>query len=231
MAIIQKENIQICGASEFTKITKFSAKTHKFSIELPEHYKKLFDTKTVESETLNGVNKKFNQMIKDYDKLKSTRKKVISYSFSYDGYLENNGKPVLDTREDYQQDEEHKQRSYISVSYKIIYLYKLDHYETYQNEDGSSAYSSHDDKVIDWTAEREDFFKNLVKSIAILAYKGKNFFDQDDVLLKIDSFAGNLLDFKKDEMKVRRCSKCGYYTTSEDPRDWKCFNCPDQKLV
>jgi hypothetical protein len=198
MAIIQKENIQICGASVFIKITKFSAKSHKFSIELPDHYKELFDTKTIESETLNDVNKKFNQMIKDYDKLKSTRKKVISYRFSYNGYLEKDGKTVLDTRPSYKQDEEDKQSSSISIHYEIIYRYKLDRYETFQKEDGSNAYSSHDDTVIDWTPEREKFFKDFVETIGILAYRGKNFFDQKDVIKQIDTFSGNLLEHKNE---------------------------------
>ncbi len=79
MAVISKQEIRVLS-EKFIKIVKYSAKTEKFTIELPESVHKKVGP-IAEGGTLKEVNEKFSCMIQAFKELQTSEKKVILIMF------------------------------------------------------------------------------------------------------------------------------------------------------
>jgi hypothetical protein len=196
MPIVNKEIIQFKG-KPFEKSTTYSSRIAKFRIDLPPEVVEFRDCrlKYVEADSEKEANVAFWCEVNQFLSVDSKKDKVILYKFEWDSHIERDGKIINET----QFRLESKTKSMIKLEYKIAYRHRVGEGISYFDENGNHFYPG-GEKVIEWTAEREQFFHQVKFQMdnAILQVKKFMKLNPKSVVNLIDGrLATNLLEFKE----------------------------------
>lgn len=183
MATISKEKIYF-NDKPFMRTIRYSVKLTKFLIKLPTEVSVAMCVDDVAGDSESDVIDNFKAILKEYSGKKAKKKKIIVYKFPMSGEVKAGRK--THTFSDGYSSDAHNDYS-LGIHYRIMFKCKLGDQDYYAHSDGTrDRWGLEDeDKSIDWTVERELFFKDLKDSLGKL-------------MLKVDKFLCN----KKSIMKM-----------------------------
>jgi len=188
-------------------VVKYTSTDDFFYVDLPDYIQSVVGKRMVRSDTRKGAIEAFKKAVREYEIRVLSKRKIILYLFRANVKGEVNGEPY----EKYTLSLYHQQRelsSALNLWWTVCYETGLPEHTNakentlYYNLDGSKLdlpYTSREDRIaIDWTEDREAFFRSFSQQLAELVYKADGFLNKTDDLLKlIDS--GNLLPWFKEE--------------------------------
>ncbi|KKL57554.1 hypothetical protein LCGC14_2234230 [marine sediment metagenome] len=187
--------------SNFMMIVKLSARDGTFSIELPEKIGKTLGKEFVTGKTLESVETAFSKSLKEYKKLLTKRKKVIWYEFKKVCNIRDEKGGCVLTR----QEISFCEGTAVQLNYDIMYEHDVAGDKTLLWKNGNWTGKSIRDNptYMDWTEDREQFFKDTKQFLEMLILRADKFFSSDKkTLLKmIDSKTRLLPEPKKETVK------------------------------
>jgi hypothetical protein len=180
----------------------FSAKFGSFTIKLPDQVKNILGKGEVSSETFDGVKNEFKMAMKAYRQALTTERKVIRYRFKAKAEF------IIEEKEDgckwfCANEVSFAEGTALDLFYLVCMERTVDNKKAYYHLNGN--YISHEsdkDKTMEWTAEREAFFKALTHGLEQSIMKAHNFFNanSDDIMKFIDSGGRLMLPESVDEL-------------------------------
>lgn len=183
--IIKKEQYSFPEDRNWKRVIKFNSKSEDFIIALPEWTHEALRIQEVRAKTLDEAERKFNKAIEDYKEANCVETKVIKYSLKTTAYIFKDftsnfgegGGCILHTNEISFTD-----GACMEFSYYIAIKKQYPHNTTYKYIDGNTGHGEGDscDKEMEWTPEREKFFRETEKSFNKLIVKAYEFFNQDE---------------------------------------------------
>lgn len=185
----------------FLKITKYTSKTKNFTIELPDYMQGVLDKKEVKGKTQDEVDNAFRKAIREYELRILSKRKVIIYSLLANVDEEIEGKQFqMDNLGQYGRVSENS--TGMALWFQVCWETKDDIRYKYYDLNGYSvgrpSYSSHWD-VMEYTPEREKFFKELSHRIAVLVYNANSVLGQKKKLINMINHSRALPFFTEDE--------------------------------
>ena len=188
--VVSRETRRTHDGESWKKITKLSARSGRFSIEMPSYMHDVLGFKDVGSETLEGINKAFENAWKEYGERIKSYRKVILYSYKvnaivWEGDGISNFGAVSFRREDM-----HFQKNHTALSlwYDVGFETRNPHDKnpTYMNLDKNRSITTPSGfEVLDWTQNIQDFFYNLNRELQKLIIKSCSFLDKSDKLVEL----------------------------------------------
>ena len=177
------------GALKFKKIITYSSTDDKFRIILPEYWHGPLGKKQVFADSRKLVNRLFIEARIEYEFRVKSKKKVIVYSFLSNIHIEIQGEKI-ETDDLNIYGEKAETTTGLAIWYQVAW-------ETVTKEGGKKWYNLKGfsvDKpsyksqfgVMDYTPEREEFFKLLSHEIAVLAFNAHSFLTQKELPQIID---------------------------------------------
>jgi hypothetical protein len=171
----------------------------------------------ITNKTFDGIQQDFDKYIRDYDKLLTTRKKVIHFGFQANVFIWDEKHERCKIR---LEDLHFSESPCIELWYQVGYVHELNDQKSFHDEKGKMLESNIDEETrntlrghatggyIDWTEEREEFFKVHVQMIKNIIEAAYNFFSRtkEERIEFIDSRQGllgkqNLLPAPKKKRK------------------------------
>jgi len=178
MAIVKTEKVIILG-KEFTKKFKCSS-SGVFSLDLPLYIVTDIGIKTIEGESLSKVEEEFYKKIEEYETSEKKERKIIVLSLALKGTSIN---PKTNDRAEQYNDWSSGSKSVnISTSKcKVLIECEINGHKNYYKEytdmsgeiqrQGTSGYGVEDSLVIEWTEEREEYIKSIIKALRIILFQ------------------------------------------------------------
>jgi hypothetical protein len=183
----------------FLQVIKFNSRQHpdKFSIDLPEWWASLLGYKTVVADTYDAVILAFKESKKKFEEMSSSKRKVILYNFLSSAmmYKLTNGSFIVG-REPHDSDGVIKNCVFrtkggdypgslgvdgtgLTFWFKVCYevTSSFESYVSYVSLDDVKITDSRskEEKVIEWTQQREDFFCQFELELTKLIVQMHNF--------------------------------------------------------
>jgi len=212
MVIVSKEELFFDDGKIrelFVKKVKFSSRSGTFSIELPDTIKTILHKEEVCADTLEDVNNKFTNILKEYKETNTTKRKVITYEIYLNAFImdKEEERCKLRVKTGTSGGHENEQEAGLGVSYEVCIELDFNGKKSYTREDGGYAYRVYNN-IIDWSKERESFFHGLTEELKILVKKTHDFFCDDrcedeisnDIDKRIDESKGYFLENKITQM-------------------------------
>ena len=201
MVVVSKERINY-EQGIFYQIVKFTKRTKKFSILLPEWTHEYLPENTVYSETYDGVEKAFKRAMREYDEVARYKKKVIVYKFEGNAVLWDETGERVSFRKD---DLRFSAGTALSFSYSVVIERQAPgaKEKKYYWLDNRYAFTDYNEsrKVMEWTQEREDFCKALKLGLNTMIKGAWEFFNEqgpEQIAVLIDAGVRLLPDSEKE---------------------------------
>jgi hypothetical protein len=174
----------------FLKITTYTSKDKKiggFKIKLPDYMEGPLGYSFVRGFSQDEVDKKFRDAILEYNIRIASKRKVITYSL-----LANVDKVIEGKRFHKEQLKLYSKSKYstgLALWYAVCWETKTErgnskYYDDEGHEVSTPSYGV-PFEVLEYSPEREDFFKALSESIALMVYNADSFLKQKDKLLEL----------------------------------------------
>lgn len=205
---IKTEKFDILG-KPWTGSIKFESKNESFFMNLPKEISEKTGRRTVQAGTLEELREDFKSAINEYGELIKTSRKIIAFR-AKSKLKKEDGHPG-ETREGYSGI--FGQRSSVfegqlELAFAVGMEAKRGGRLEYKDLNGSrfdddliswSGSPKYGTRVVDWTAEREAFFRSMIDSIERAKEKMDKLFDHEEtetILGIIDSGGAGLLSFE-----------------------------------
>lgn len=178
------------GFGKMRQQVHYSSRKEYFYIEIPEaikgairqEFQSICRDGLVTGETMHKVKENFEEMLEEYKKKMTTKRKVISYS-TKTSYVEKDQERIKEIEKERGIDGSPEIKIDFEVVYELTFNGKKDYISI-----GKYAQSTYPGKIIAWTPEREDFFVQLKARMEGLILKIDEFFANDKKALQaIDS--------------------------------------------
>lgn len=192
MVKISKETINVPGVGEFIVEVEYAVRKKSFIIKLPDKVKETIGKAMVAAETFDDAKDQFSESIKEYNNAKTIERKVIVYHFRATAWVMDEEERRCIFRED---EVSFAKGTALDLFYEVLVEKTLFNRKSYHYLNGNYAYGDNEGfQVMDWTEQREDFFKMLNKGLQHTIMKAHAFFNanNDDIMKFIDS-GGKLL--------------------------------------
>ncbi len=196
MAVIHRDTFQVEGPNgreDYTQVVKYSLKSFKFTIDLPDFMKDVWVKGFVEADTYKEVSKAFKSAMNDYRNLCSTFRQVILYSVTSDPVDSRYGCTLKVIAAVYSE----RVTKYPSGSERLDYTpvessLASSHLRTHRGQWPTWNDEPGNHGVLDWTEQRETFFKYVLDTLAELTRRVNEITKDEKTLLGIAD-AGLLL--------------------------------------
>lgn len=193
----------------FQKVTTYSSKNRKrggFQIKLPDYMEGVLGKSIVWGHTQDEVDKAFNDRILEYNIRIASKRKVILYSILANVDTIIDGKAFnIDTLGLYS--DKQKYSTGLAIWSVVCWETKTErggfkYYDDKGYSVSKPSYKSHYE-VIDYSPEREAFFKALSEQIALMVYNADNFLKEKKKLLELIDSSRALPFFKETKAEER----------------------------
>jgi len=182
MPVVSREKITFPGHGEFVKKIKYTSRSESFSIDLPNWMAESLDYSRVEGNTEIIARRKFDEAYEEYKARKTSIRKVIAYAVQIHAYIFDENDVCLLNKKDitfFEGD------CAFGMGFKILHESTYNDRITYYVADGHRHKVDINDGwiVIDWTEDREKFFKETMKELESLILRVNKFFEDDKKFL------------------------------------------------
>lgn len=179
----------------------YRSKSAMFNISLPAVTHGVLKTKEVWGKTQAEVEDFFRKKIDEYKKALTTKKRVILYTthISLWNEIDDSGFGGDDLDRDLDSSDARRrieQAGHLELhfAYNLGYETDIAGTKSYTNEGGDTIHVLRGEiQAIEWTAEREEFFKTLRQGFNDLAWKLHHFVNNETNVLKLIAKGGRLL--------------------------------------
>jgi hypothetical protein len=186
MAVMRRERIFI-AKELFVLVVKYSAKNQKFTIEFPAAVAEAMHVTVARGSSEKEARDYFNKICKEYETEKTKHRKVIAYKIDINAHIcEDEGdeyRVIFDRKDIHFSDCD----SALGMGYEVLQESTIKDNVSYRRLSGSRFDLKSDWTVIDWTEERELFFKKTIGSLENLIMMIDDYFKNKEKLIeKID---------------------------------------------
>lgn len=175
------------GHIEWKQITRLLLRKKRFAIKLPEWMHETLGYKEVFGDTLDHVDYAFTKAIMEFEELEKDKRKVILYRLKINVIISEYNDEGKFVRVSLRREDMYFQKGSTALSLwwclayeltsqftgKVVYTY-LNGNHISRDEIGKSR-----ENVIEWTLQREGFFKALQLQLDSLILKAHTFFSQE----------------------------------------------------
>jgi len=183
MAVIRKEQIYVAG-EKFELVVKYSAKDQKFSIVFPAKVAECMRASVATGSSEKEARDCFNKICKEYTESATKVRKIIAYRTDINvRVFEGEGD---DRKFVFEKNDIHfcDCDCALGIGYEVLEESTIKDKVTYQNLQGRYRDLKSDWEIIDWTEEREAFFKKTVGALEKLIVAVDGYFKCKETLVK-----------------------------------------------
>lgn len=183
MAVIRKEHIYVAG-EKFDLVVKYSARDQQFSIEFPLKVSENMHVYSAIGSSEKEARAYFDKICKEYTENETKTRKVIAYRTDINvRVFEGEGS---DRKFIFERSDMHfcDCDCALGIGYEILQESTITDKVTYRSLRGDRRDLRDRWEVIDWTEEREAFFKNTVGALENLIVAVHSYFQSSETLVK-----------------------------------------------
>lgn len=179
MSVIKTETVEI-GGKPYTKQIRYFSTERKFSIEVPEEIATATNHARVAGDTEKEVDEAFNRVISEFAALKHKTDKVILYRIDLKAKIVDAQGKVLFDQGGLRGDRDTE----VSFQYLVATRFRWGGTSEYFNEQGEKVWIG-GESIMEWTAEREQFFAAFKSSLETAILRAHKFFKNQKKLIKL----------------------------------------------
>lgn len=174
MPVVSQQEVYLTIGTKWKLVIKYSSREGRFFTDLPDSYQGFADCLEVWGNTESEVRGAFWDIDKQYKKAKEVRKKMLYFSFQSTA-------SVMDDEKDKcifsSEDISFVKGNALSFDWHVIFKVTLKGRVSYVDEDNSNFDVDSRKSLLDWTLEREKFFKSFDQAILSLIMRADKFFN------------------------------------------------------
>lgn len=183
MPVVSREKISFGDKGDFKKEIVYSSKSKDFTIALPDWMAEIVGYDKICYHTEDGADKRFWEAYEEYKKRLTKRQKVIAYIVQINADVSSeNGEECLLSKNDISFFEGDYA---FGIGYKVLTESVYDDRKTYYDMENHRITLNGEWTIIDWTEQREKFFKETIKDLENLILRVNEFFQDNNKLLKL----------------------------------------------